>query len=65
MRTWNDYKDYVKAESIEARQEMENCEELSRVLSSALQGMYNFGLLQTENMIISPDDKVRQEMIYA
>ncbi len=45
MWTWNDYKDYVKSESPEDRREIEDCEELSRTISTAINGLYNFGLV--------------------
>ncbi len=44
MKTWNDYKNYVKSESPESRREIEECEELSHTISSAVNGLYNFGL---------------------
>ncbi len=45
MRTWTDYKDYVKSSGAEDKREIEECEELSRTISSAINGLYNFGLV--------------------
>lgn len=45
MRTWNDYKDYVKSSGEKDRREIEDCEELSRTISSAINGLYNFGFV--------------------
>ncbi len=44
MRTWDDYKNYVRSVSPESRDEIEKCEELSHILTSALQGLHNCGL---------------------
>ena len=45
MRTWNDYKEYVKSSGAEDKREIEDCEELSRTISTAINGLYNFGLV--------------------
>ncbi len=45
MRTWNDYKEYVKSSGSEGKREIEDCEELSRAISSAINGLHNFGLV--------------------
>lgn len=45
MCTWTDYKEYVKSSSAEDRREIEECEELSRTIGTAINGLYNFGLV--------------------
>ena len=44
MRTWNDYKNHVSSESDEGKREIEECEELSRVISRTIKGLDDFGL---------------------
>lgn len=44
MRTWDDYKDYVKSLDTESRNEIEECEKLSGILTSAIHGLNNYGL---------------------
>ena len=44
MKTWDDYKNYVRAVSPESKDEIEECEELSRTLTSALHGLNKCGL---------------------
>ena len=36
MRTWDDYKNYVRSESRESGREIEECEELSRKINPAM-----------------------------
>lgn len=44
MRTWDDYKNYVRSSGGEGAREIEECESLSRALSSALDMLRGFGL---------------------
>ncbi len=44
MRTWDDYKDYVKSLGTESRNEIEECEKLSRILTSAFNSLNDYGL---------------------
>ena len=44
MKTWDDYKNYVRSVSPENKYEIEECEELSRTLTLALHGLNKYGL---------------------
>ena len=44
MKTWDDYKNYVRLVSPENKCEIEECEELSRTLTSALHDLNKYGL---------------------
>ena len=44
MKTWNDYKNHVSSESDEWKREIEECEELSRIISRTIKGLHDFGL---------------------
>lgn len=44
MRTWDDYKKYVSAISSDDKHEIEDCEELANILSTAIYNLYKFGL---------------------
>ena len=44
MRTWDDYKDYVKSLDTESGHEIEECEKLSQTLTSAIHGLNDYGL---------------------
>ena len=61
MRTWDDYKNYVKAESAEGKREIEECEELSRLISQALNGLHKFGLYGF-TVVKSPRHELRRKI---
>ena len=48
MRTWNDYKDYVKNIDDASRQEMESIEEISSLITSIIKQRTALGLSQRD-----------------
>ena len=48
MKTWNEYKDYVKAQSPEDRENMEQLEELSCIIGAVVTRREELGLSQRE-----------------
>lgn len=59
MRTWNDYKDYVKSSSAEDRREIEDCENLSHAISLAIDGLHNFGLCSFSAITLKKERTVK------
>ncbi|MDD6610074.1 helix-turn-helix domain-containing protein [uncultured Subdoligranulum sp.] len=48
MKTWNDYKDYVKATDPEAKQDLEEVETLSQIVSAMVVQRHTLGLSQRD-----------------
>ncbi|BAL83662.1 putative Xre family transcriptional regulator [Selenomonas ruminantium subsp. lactilytica TAM6421] len=48
MRTWNDYKDHVKAIDPVAKKDIENIEELTTIVSSLIAKRTELGISQRE-----------------
>ena len=48
MKTWNDYKDYVKAADHEAKQDLEEVEALSQIVSAMVAQRHTLGLSQRD-----------------
>ena len=48
MKTWNDYKDYVKAADPEAKQDLEEVEALSQIVSAMVAQRHTLGLSQRD-----------------
>ena len=48
MKTWNDYKDYVKATDPEAKQDLEEVETLSQMVSAMVVQRHTLGLSQRD-----------------
>ena len=48
MKTWNDYKDYVKATDPEAKQDLEEAETLSQTVSAMVVQRHTLGLSQRD-----------------
>ena len=48
MKTWNDYKDYVKATDPEAKQDLEEVEALSQIVSAMVAQRHTLGLSQRD-----------------
>ena len=48
MKTWNDYKDYVKNISPESKNDMEEIENLAAIVSSMIEKRNSLGLSQRE-----------------
>ncbi|MBM6716132.1 helix-turn-helix transcriptional regulator [Gemmiger formicilis] len=48
MKTWNDYKDYVKATDSEAKQDLEEIEALSQIVSAMVAQRHTLGLSQRD-----------------
>lgn len=48
MKTWNDYKDYVKATDPEAKQDLEEVETLSQIVSAMVAQRHTLGLSQRD-----------------
>ncbi len=46
MRTWNDYKEYVKSIDEESRLEMKQIEEMSAIVASMIQRRTELGMTQ-------------------
>lgn len=48
MKTWNDYKDYVKAADPEVKQDLEEVEALSQIVSAMVAQRHTLGLSQRD-----------------
>ena len=48
MKTWNDYKDYVKVADPEAKQDLEEVEALSQIVSAMVAQRHTLGLSQRD-----------------
>ena len=48
MKTWNDYKDYVKTTDPEAKQDLEEVETLSQIVSAMVVQRHTLGLSQRD-----------------
>lgn len=48
MKTWNDYKDYVKATDSEAKQDLEEVETLSQIVNAMVAQRHTLGLSQRD-----------------
>lgn len=48
MKTWNEYKDYVKATDPEAKQDLEEVEALSQIVSAMVAQRHTLGLSQRD-----------------
>lgn len=48
MKTWNDYKDYVKSTDSEAKQDLEEIEALSQIVSAMVAQRHTLGLSQRD-----------------
>ena len=48
MKTWNDYKAYVKAADPEAKQDLEEVEALSQIVSAMVAQRHTLGLSQRD-----------------
>lgn len=48
MKTWNDYKDYVKAADPEAKQDLGEVEALSQIVSAMVAQRHTLGLSQRD-----------------
>lgn len=48
MKTWNDYKGYVKAADPEAKQDLEEVEALSQIVSAMVAQRHTLGLSQRD-----------------
>ncbi|MBQ9016140.1 MAG: helix-turn-helix transcriptional regulator [Firmicutes bacterium] len=48
MRTWNDYKDYVKSIDPESKKDMEEIEELASIVGAVIKQRNQLGITQRE-----------------
>lgn len=48
MKTWNDYKNFVKSEDITAKQDIEEMEELAGIVSAIIEKRNSLGLSQRD-----------------
>lgn len=48
MKSWNDYKDYVKAVDPEAKQDLEEVEALSQIVSAMVTQRHTLGMSQRD-----------------
>lgn len=48
MKTWNEYKDYVKSLGADSKKDMEEIEELSALISAVIKQRNDLGLTQRE-----------------
>ena len=48
MRTWDEYKDYVKRKSPEAKRDMEEVEELASIIGALIEQRQELGITQRD-----------------